>query len=270
MIGEIACPSSAELDLRDPARVREVVRSLNPRLIINAGAYTSVDLAESNEPICHAINAVAPGILAEEARRIGAGMVHFSTDYVFDGDRNRPYLETDRPNPLNVYGRSKLAGEDAVREVGGVWLVLRTGWVYATRGKNFLLTMARMAKERESLAVVDDQLGSPTWARAIAAATGQILTRPFETTPGIYHLTAGGATTWHGFAKAIFEHLGTNTPKLSAISTDDYPLPAARPRYSVLDNTKLRETFGVSLQSWEEQLKLAIASWEPAGTGPAS
>ena len=249
-LGEVAAFGRAELDLRDADRLREAVRAANPDVIVNAAAYTAVDKAESERDAAFAVNAAAPGILAEEAKRNGALLVHYSTDYVFDGAKAAPYVEDDATNPLNVYGASKLAGERAVAASGCRHLILRTSWVYGPRGSNFMLTMLRLAKERPELRVVDDQLGAPTSSLAIARATVQVL-RPGA--HGLYHLAAAGQTTWCGFARAILARAGSATP-VTPIRTEDYPTPARRPRNSRLDCSRLRADFGVQMASWEEQL----------------
>jgi len=249
-LGEVAAPGRADLDLRDPARIREAVRASNPDAIVNAAAYTAVDKAESEREAAFAMNATAPGVLAEEAKRNGALLVHYSTDYVFDGAKPTPYVEEDEPNPLNVYGASKLAGERAIAASGCRHLILRTSWVYGPRGSNFLLTMLRLARERPELRVVDDQVGAPTSSLAIARATAQVL-RPGA--HGLYHLSAAGQTSWCGFARAILARAGLATP-VRAIRTEDYPTPARRPRNSRLNCARLRADFGLALAPWEEQL----------------
>jgi len=213
-----------------------------------------------------AINAEAPRILAEEALALGALLVHYSTDYVFNGEKQQPWIETDEPNPLNVYGASKLAGEQAIERVGGKYLIFRTSWVYGPHGKNFLLTMLRLAAERDSLSVVDDQIGAPTTSIELANATRTItegvLAGRFGATPdwaGLYHMTCGGATSWFGFAQAIFDKAGqTKKPLLTPQATKDYPTPARRPRNSVLSNQKLNHRFGVSLKSWQDALETVM------------
>jgi dTDP-4-dehydrorhamnose reductase len=249
-LGEIVAPDRAQLDLRDPARIREAVRAANADVIVNAAAYTAVDKAESERDAAFAVNAAAPGVLAEEAKKSGALLVHYSTDYVFDGAKAAPYVEEDEPNPLNVYGASKLAGERAIAASGCRYLILRTSWVYGPRGSNFMLTMLRLARERPELEVVDDQVGAPTSSLAIARATAQVL-RPG--THGTYHLSAAGQTSWCGFARAILARAGSATP-VTAIRTEDYPTPARRPRNSRLNCTRLRADFGLALAPWEEQL----------------
>ncbi|GAB6041067.1 dTDP-4-dehydrorhamnose reductase [Endothiovibrio diazotrophicus] len=255
------------VDLSDAAALRAVVAEVRPALIVNAAAYTAVDRAEEEPALAEAINTIAPGVLAEEAKRCGCALVHYSTDYVFDGAANRPYREDDPTAPQGVYGRTKLAGEEAVRAVGGDHLILRTAWVYGLRGHNFLRTMLRLGGERERLAVVDDQRGTPTWSRAIAEATAQVVAQPgaLSERGGTYHLTCDGETTWHGFAAAIFRrapHLEGAAPpalrELKAITTAEYPTPARRPAYSVLDNGRLEEAFGVRLPPWERALDLCV------------
>jgi dTDP-4-dehydrorhamnose reductase len=254
------------LDLADPDCIRARVREVTPALIVNAGAFTAVDRAEAEETAAYAVNAVGPGVLAEEAKRSKAWFVHYSTDYVFDGEKSDAYTEEDLPNPLNVYGRSKLAGEAAVAAVGGEHLVLRTSWVYASRRSNFLQTMLRLGAERAELRVVDDQHGAPTWARMIAEATAlalvQIMRRQLEhtTVMGTYHLTCGGSTSWHGFAQAIFEAANVpKAPRVAAITSAEYPTPARRPRNSVLSNAKFEQVFGVRLPDWRAALAACLA-----------
>jgi dTDP-4-dehydrorhamnose reductase len=249
-LGELTALGRAELDLSDARRLREAVRAANPDVIVNAAAYTAVDNAESEREAAFAVNATAPGVLAGEAKRNGALLVHYSTDYVFDGTKPAPYVEEDEPNPLNVYGASKLAGERAIAASGCRHLILRTSWVYGPRGANFYLTMLRLARERPELRVVDDQVGAPTSSIEIARATLHML-RPGA--HGLYHLSAAGSTTWCGFARAILARAGIAT-LVVGIRTEDYPTPAKRPRNSRLDCSRLRADFGVALAPWEEQL----------------
>jgi dTDP-4-dehydrorhamnose reductase len=249
-VGEVVAVNRAQLDLQDASRIAAAVREAKPDVIVNAAAYTAVDKAESERDLAFAVNAVAPGKLAEEAKRAGALLVHYSTDYVFDGAKAAPYVEDDEPGPLNVYGASKLAGERAIAAAGCRYLILRTSWVYGPRGSNFMLTMLRLARERSELRVVDDQTGAPTSSLAIARATAQLLPRGAE---GLFHMTASGATTWCGFARAILQQAGIGTPVVP-IATADYPTPARRPRNSRLDCARLRADTGVALASWEEQL----------------
>ncbi len=270
-LGPVCVLDRSALDLASAEAVRGAVRETAPGLIVNAGAYTAVDRAESEPDLAQAINGTAPGILAEEAKRLGAALVHYSTDYVFDGRMMRPYREDDPTGPISAYGRSKLAGEQAIAAVGGAYLTLRTAWVYSLRGANFLTTIGRLAAEQEELRVVDDQRGAPTWARAIAEATALILTRcnarsgPGELGErgGLYHLTAAGETTWFGFAEAIIAEMLAAGERLSArevvpIPTADYPTPAERPAWSVLDCGKARDAFGVDVPYWRDQLGLCM------------
>ncbi|MDP3815467.1 dTDP-4-dehydrorhamnose reductase [Pseudomonas sp.] len=257
---ELLVLGSAQLDLRQPQQIRQQLRSLRPALIINAAAHTAVDQAESEPEQAFAINATAPGIIAEEAADLGAPLIHYSTDYVFDGRKASPYAEDDAPNPLSVYGRSKLAGEQAIAAVGGAHLILRTSWVYSRHGRNFLLTMQRLLQERDSLSVVADQMGAPTWAGTIARATGQLLQhwQAGRAGPwGIYHLTALGETSWFGFASAIAAQLqaqGKPVAALQAIPSSAYPTPAQRPLNSRLDCARLQRDWQIQLPSWQTAL----------------
>lgn len=262
----VIAPSRAELDLESIGDVREMVQRVRPALVVNTAAYTAVDAAESDVERCTRLNAELPGTLAASGRAVGACVVHFSTDYVFDGAKRTPYREDDATNPLSVYGRTKLHGEQAVIDAGGAYLVFRTSWVYAARGRNFALTMLRLAHDREDLRVVNDQIGAPTSARAIARAVADVLTvigrdgelrDGGEAVAGLYHLTAAGATTWFDFARRILADdplRETQTCRsLTPIMTADYPTAAERPAYSVLDNTKLHDRFGLALPAWETQ-----------------
>ena len=266
-LGEVVAFDRAGLDLAQPDVLIVRVRDVAPQAIVNAGAYTAVDKAESEPEEASAINGTAPRVLAEEARRLGAILVHYSTDYVFDGEKASPYTEADTPNPLSVYGRSKLEGERAVIASGCRHLTLRTSWVYGTRGRNFLLTMLRFAGEGRALRVVDDQIGAPTWCREIADATAALLARPDLAAPGadgLYHLSAGSFTSWFGFARAILDspelvRLGIARPALEAIPTSEYPTPARRPRNSRLDCRRLERRAGLRLAPWDEALGGAMA-----------
>jgi dTDP-4-dehydrorhamnose reductase len=255
-LGEVVAASHARLELADPDSIRRAVRAARPELIVNAAAYTAVDKAESEREAAFAVNASAPGVLAEEAKRAGALLVHYSTDYVFDGAKASPYVEDDAPNPLNVYGASKLAGERAIVDSGCRYLILRTSWVYGARGSNFYLTMLRLARERPELRVVDDQVGAPTSSLAIARGTAQLLGLDAQ---GLYHMSAAGETSWCGFARAILAHAGIATPVIG-IRTEDYPTPAKRPRNSRLDCARLRREHGVSLAPWDEALAETMAA----------
>jgi len=274
-LGEVVAPPRAELDLARPAQLREVVRRLRPAVVVNAAAYTAVDRAEAEPGAAHAVNAVAPGVLAGEAAALGALMVHFSTEYVFSGEAHRPYLEDDVTSPLNVYGQSKLEGERAVAAVAGAHLVFRTSWVYGVRGQNFLRTMLRLARERDELRVVCDQVGAPTWSRMLAAATAAVLAGVrgpggFALPPelaGVYHLSAAGATSWHGFASALLAldpaRAGQRCRVVTPIPSEEYPTPARRPRNSLLACGRVEAAFGVALPHWSEQLRLCMADLSP-------
>lgn len=254
------------LDLADADAICRTVEAVRPRCIVNAAAYTAVDRAEQ-DPQAERINAVAPGVLAEQAKRCGAVLVHFSTDYVFSGKDDRPHEEDDPTAPCGVYGATKLAGERAVREVDGPHLVLRTSWVYGLRGRNFLLTLLRAAREREELRVVDDQRGSPNWSRLLAEATALLLARAEPTLAScraLYHLSGAGETSWYGFARAIFEEcreLSTGIapdPRIVPISTQEFGAPAPRPAYSTLSARRLVAEFGIRLPHWREALRLCL------------
>jgi dTDP-4-dehydrorhamnose reductase len=255
-LGEVMALDRAQLDLADLDAVRHTVRSLAPDLIINAAAYTAVDQAETDSALAMRINGEAPGVLAEEAKKTGAALIHYSTDYVFDGSKAGAWTEDDVPAPLSMYGRSKLAGEQAIAATGAAHLILRTSWVYGLHGKNFLLTMLRLAQTRPELSIVDDQFGAPTWSRSIAEATAQIVRQRLRISEhsGVYHMSAGGRTSWYGFAQKIFAHPSNqHKPLLHAIPTADYPLPAKRPQNSALNSTKFQQTF-CSLPQWDEAL----------------
>ena len=262
-LGELIALDRAQLDLSNPDAIRTALRELQPQMIINAAAYTAVDAAESDEATAFQVNAEAPRVIAEESERLGAALIHYSTDYVFDGGKQGSWLEDDAPAPLSVYGRSKLAGEQAITDVGGSHLILRTSWVYGLHGKNFLLTMLKLAETRDELAIVDDQIGAPTWAVTIADATAAIIRDSGESAQlaalsGIYHLCAGGHTSWFGFAEAIFAHASIERkPKLRPITTAEYPTPAKRPSNSMLNTDKFRHTFG-DLPAWDNALQTCM------------
>jgi len=259
-LGELHLLGREHLDMARPEALREPLRQLAPGLIINAAAYTAVDQAESEPDTAVAINAEAPRVLAEEALRLGAPLIHYSTDYVFDGAKAAPYTEKDVPNPLGVYGRSKLAGEQAIAAVGGDHLILRTSWVYSLYGRNFLLTMQRLLQEKPQLRVVDDQVGAPTWAATIAASTRALVERWQAGEAGAwgtYHLTAQGETSWYGFAQAIGEQLkarGLPCAELLPIASSEYPTPARRPLNSRLDCARLAREWGIQLPHWQQAL----------------
>lgn len=259
-LGEVLLLGRDQLDLAHPDQLREPVRQLAPDLIINAAAHTAVDQAESEPELAFAINAEGPRVLAEEAARLGAPLIHYSTDYVFDGDKASPYTEADTPNPLGVYGRSKLAGEQAICAVGGEHLILRTSWIYSRHGRNFLLTMQRLLQERPQLRVVDDQIGAPTWAGTLAASTRALIDRwqgGQAGAWGLYHLTAQGETSWFGFAQAIAEQLlaqGLSCAELLPIPSSEYPTPARRPLNSRLDCSRLAREWQVRQPHWRQAL----------------
>ena len=271
-LGEVHAFDRHTLDLADPDRLAAAVRELKPEVLVNAAAYTVVDRAESEPDAAFAINSRAPGILAEETGRLGALLVHYSTDYVFDGTKAGPFTEDDTPNPLGVYGASKLEGEKAIRASGARHWIFRTSWVYAPRGKNFFLTILRLAREGKPLRVVADQFGAPTSAAMLARATAHALatraqagrdSRPATghapPPSGVYHMTARGRTSWHGFASVILAELGLDNP-ITAITSSEYPLPAKRPANSVLDNSRLAATFGIRMPDWEAGLHEAVAA----------
>jgi dTDP-4-dehydrorhamnose reductase len=271
-LGDVVAVGHREMDLADPDSIRRMIGQVRPGLIVNAAAYTAVDQAESEPDLAMAVNGIAPGIMAEEAKRLNAAIIHYSTDYVFDGAKEHSYVENDTPNPLNVYGSTKLAGERAIQATGAPHLILRSSWVYGTRGRNFLLTILRLAREKRELKIVDDQVGAPTWARLLAEVTSQIVAQhasplcrqaiPISDVSGIYHAVPAGSTSWHGFAAEIMKnvsgHAGQTPPKLVPIPTSDYPLPAVRPRNSCLSNEKLARTFGLATPSWEDSLTMCL------------
>jgi dTDP-4-dehydrorhamnose reductase len=270
-LAEVTAHDRATLDLADAAAIAARVRESQPDVIVNAAAYTAVDQAESDEPRAYAVNAAAPAVLAGEARRLGAVLLHFSTDYVFDGRKPTPYVEHDATVPLGAYGRTKLEGERAITASGCDHAILRTSWVYGPHGKNFMLTMLRLGRERDELRVVDDQHGAPTSSlqlaalvRALLAPEGRIDGASLErirARSGIYHATAAGETTWCGFARAIFEAAPPRTPapRVVAIATKDYPTPARRPANSRLSNEKLAQAFGVRIPEWRDGLAEALS-----------
>ncbi len=254
-----------QVDLSNADSVRRIIQEVKPDIILNAAAYTAVDKAEEEMELAFQVNGTAPAIMAEEAKKSKTLLVHYSTDYVFDGQNNTAYREDDAVNPIGVYGKTKLAGEEGIEAIGGDYLIFRTAWVYGIRGKNFLLTMQRLAKEREELSIVSDQIGAPTWSFMITQATVQVLTQLYSPQliadksqfSGIYHLTCGGQTSWYEFARAIIarEH---KQPNLIPIPTSEYPTPAKRPAYSVLSNQKLQQTFGITIPDWEKILELCL------------
>ena len=269
--GQVTATGRSDLDLADPSQIRRAVNQVKPDIIINAGAYTAVDKAESDAELAKQINGIAPKILAEEAKNVDALLIHYSTDYSYDGKMNhRPYLESDSPAPNSVYGKTKLEGDQAIEKSGVSHLIFKTSWVYSKDGKSFLSTILKLAKEKSELHVVNDQKGTPTWCRSIAEATYQVvkkitdkrevsLSKTVSSISGIYHMTCLGEANWHEFAEAILKlTCHNNMPKLLPISTKEYPAPANRPPYSVLSNAKLKNTFGVELPHWEHALKQCL------------
>jgi len=280
-VGEVTSLDRQQLDLSEPEEIRGAIRKFRPALIVNAAAYTAVDKAESEQALARAINAEAPGVMAQEAEQIGALLVHYSTDYVFDGMKTTPYDENDSTNPQNVYGETKLEGEGAIQESGARHLIFRTEWVYGAEGRNFLLTILRLATQCEELKIVRDQAGAPTSSREIARATTDIVSRIFgpqdgslssADVSGIYHMTASGETTWYDFAKAILEEarkIEPSTPWFAAATSGlplivqrvmpiraiEYPTPARRPAYSVLSNERMGRVFSVRMPDWRTQLR---------------
>ena len=268
-IGDVCAMDRRACDLSRPHELPDIVREVKPDVIVNAAAYTAVDKAEAEEQLASVVNGTAVGVMAEEARLLGALLIHYSTDYVFDGAKDAPYTEEDLPNPINAYGRSKLAGERAAHQSGCDYLILRTSWVFATRGRNFSRTILRLARERDDLSIVADQIGAPTWARHIAEATALIVQGACrersnaDFTSGILHVTAGGATSWCGFANAILDQatrhgLLSKKPKIRPITSSEYALPALRPKNSRLAGKRLRERFGATLPEWQEGLALCM------------
>jgi dTDP-4-dehydrorhamnose reductase len=294
-LGTVVAPDRGELDVSDGDAIRRTIRYLNPQIIVNAAAYTAVDAAESDEAAAFSINAEAPAVLAQEAKRLGAMLVHYSTDYVFDGLKRTPYSELDPTNPINIYGKTKFAGEEAVRNSGASHLIFRTAWVYATTGRNFLLTILRLATERQELKIVRDQVGAPTRARDIAEATTKILARLDDPTSeagsageasGIYHMTASGETTWFDFARTILEKASSTSfdlpwllaatrgrpllaERIVPVSTEEFRSPTRRPAYSVLSNSRLSQTFKLALPDWRTQLSSCFTPETATGTSVA-
>ena len=275
-LGEVIAPAREQMNLADAASVRAMIRATQPRWIVNPGAYTAVDKAESEPELAYAVNAKAVEVMGREAEAIGAGVIHFSTDYVFDGIGSAPYRETDATGPTSVYGTSKLAGEKALAESGAGHLIFRTSWVYGARGKNFLLTILKLARERETLRVVADQHGAPTWSRDLAKMTAEVigqceakaqgkdLAEVLADVGGVYHAAGAGETTWYGFAAEAVRLRREMEPdvrfaKIEPITTADYPTPARRPANSRMDCIKLKEQFGWRMMDWQESLRKVLA-----------
>ena len=258
--GYVTATDRAQLDLTDADAIVAAVRALRPRLIVNAAGYTAVDEAEREPELADAVNARAPAILAEEAKRLGAVLIHYSTDYVFDGTAVSPYSEDAPANPVNAYGRSKLRGEEAIAAIDGACLVLRTSWIYGLRGQNFLLTIRRLANERDELRIVADQYGVPNWSRDVAKATSTIVGRGLSALAeraGLYHMSARGSASWFEFARAIVGQV--DRPRVVPIATSEYPTLAKRPAYAVLATRKLEESFGIVLPEWRESLARCLS-----------
>lgn len=252
-----------DFDLSRPHSLRETIMRERPALVINAAAYTAVDQAEQERELAFAINAEAPGAMADACFELDIPLIHYSTDYVFDGSKATPYREADTPRPLGVYGASKVAGEQALRISGCDHLILRTSWVYSQHGRNFLLTMLRLLQEREELSVVDDQIGAPTWAGSIASATAEMIDKWQQGRHrwGTFHLTCQGETSWFGFASAIAEHLrtaGKPCARLRPIPSSEYPTPAQRPLNSRLDGARLEEEWQIRLPDWQQALQQCL------------
>src|SRR6267378_6535296 len=285
-LGEVVALDREQLDLSKPDDISRVIREIRPQIILNAAAYTAVDQAETDVAMAQAVNGEAPGVMAKEAKKIGAAFLHYSTDYIFNGSKKTPYDETDAANPINVYGKTKFAGEQAIRSSGVPHLIFRTAWVYATRGRNFLLTILRLATEREELRIVNDQVGAPTCASDVAAATTKILSLicekndgsfVFSDVSGTYHMSAAGQTTWNDFAETILEKAKATSHNLDwlttatkgrrliarrviPISTEEFGSLTPRPTYSILSNSRLFQKFGVALPDWHTQLQRCFVS----------
>lgn len=265
-LGDVTAVDYPDIDLADLDKTRQWVRQNGPQIIVNATAYTAVDKAESTPELAYAINGRGPGLLAEEARKLGAALIHYSTDYVFDGGQSQPYVETDTPNPLNVYGKSKLAGEQAVQAHGGSYLILRTAWVYSMRRDSFVTKVLQWTRQQEVLRVVDDQISNPTWARLLAEATAQLLARGrgmIDENAGLYHLAGSGHASRFEWAHQIMR-LDPNrdqqiVKEIQPVPTGAFPTPARRPLFSALDCSRFEKTFGLSLPDWRVGLALAMA-----------
>jgi dTDP-4-dehydrorhamnose reductase len=267
-LAELVVVGSEQLNLAEEGAVSAVLNQIEPTLVINPAAYTAVDKAEEEPDLAYAINRDAVADMADWCVNRGASLIHFSTDYVFDGAAEKPYRETDPPAPTGVYGASKLAGERAILNTDANAIILRTSWVYSNHGKNFYRTMLNLAASRDELSVVADQIGSPSYAGSLATACAEIAKQLIEDparaagTSGVYHFTCGGQTSWHGFAQALFEANDITDIKVHPITTAEYPTPARRPAYSVLDNSKLEDVFGIRLPHWEQALKLCVEEVE--------
>lgn len=260
-LGQIIAHDRDTFDLTSADFIKKSLHDIKPAVIVNAAAYTAVDKAESDRDACMSVNALAPQILAEEAKKIKALMIHYSTDYVFDGSSSHPYKESDHPNPLNIYAHSKLQGDQAIMTSGCPHVILRTSWVYGSRGHNFLLTMLKLGQQRDLLKIVDDQIGAPTWSRLIAESTAQVISK-YQGQDGVYNLTSQGQTSWFGFAQAIFDLYSSKKnlkiPQLISIPSSEYPTPAKRPQNSLLCHEKLIKTFGIRMPDWKHALHMCL------------
>lgn len=273
-LGEVIALGQAEADFSRPESLRQIVRQVRPQVIVNAAAYTDVDGAESEADLAMTVNATAPSVLAEEARRIHAVLIHYSTDYVFDGTKGSPYVESDVPNPLSTYGRSKLEGEIAIQAAGGAYLILRTAWVYSLRGENFVTKVLKWAREKETLRIVNDQISNPTWARMLAEVTAQLLVKSQRdiynwgrSHSGIYHLAGSGYASRLEWARLILE-LDPNrheqmVKEMLPAPTSDFPTPARRPLFSALNCERFIAAFGLYLPPWEKALQIAMGRSVP-------
>ncbi|UDG82441.1 dTDP-4-dehydrorhamnose reductase [Candidatus Vallotia cooleyia] len=267
-LGKVIAIDRADFDLCKPDQMRTVIRAIRPAVIINSAAYTAVDAAQNNLSYAMQVNAKAPGILADEAKRAEAAIIHYSTDYVFNGEKHSPYIEEDKTDPRNFYGVSKLAGERAITSTGAHYLILRTSWVYGMRGKNFLLTILHLQKEQDEIKVVANQFGSPTWSNTVATLTAHIVSQSlaaqdtrqwWQERSGLYHLTSGGSTSWHGFAQAIFELIARKrTPTVIPIPASEFFTHTERPENSCLSNDKLERVFSLQPPQWDQALKLCL------------
>ncbi len=275
--GRVVALDRAQMDLTQPDAIRSTIRSVSPDIIVNAAGYTAVDKAEEEPDLVMQVNATAPGVIAEEARRINALLVHYSTDYVFDGTRSTPYVEEDEPNPVNTYGKSKLAGEQAIVAAGCTHLILRTSWIYSARGTNFVLTMLRLAREKKEIAVVTDQIGSPTWARTLAISTAELIEKADQrrNDGGTYHLSASGYASRLDFASEILttakktSGAETGWAELRPTTTANYPLPATRPLNAATSKARIKNRFGIEMPGWETQLHQFIGELITSDTKPA-
>ncbi|MBN9377682.1 MAG: dTDP-4-dehydrorhamnose reductase [Chlamydiales bacterium 38-26] len=260
-LGQIIAHDRTTLDLSCATSLSRKIQEIQPQVIVNAAAYTAVDKAETDQETCYAINAKAPQQLAQEAKKLQALLIHYSTDYVFDGKSAHPYKEQDSTNPQNIYAKSKLEGDQAILSSGCSHIILRTSWVYGSRGQNFLRTMLRLGQQKDLLKIVDDQIGAPTWSRLIAEATAQVIAR-YNGQDGLYNLTSGGKTSWFGFAQAIFDLYSSKNeykvPQLNNIPSSEYPVPAKRPQNSLLCQDKLFQTFQIKMPDWKDALEMCI------------